>query len=70
MSADPIADLKRAETHYRSAVENAVEARAIRDDAIRAAARAGISHAEIYRALGETITRARIGQIATDKDRS
>ena len=65
---DPIADLKRAETHYRSAVENAVEARAIRDDAIRACARAGISHADIYRALGETITRARIGQIASEKE--
>lgn len=65
---DPIADLKRAETHYRSAVENAVEARAIRDDAIRAAIAAGMSHADVFRALDGTITRARIGQIASEKE--
>lgn len=65
--SDPITTLRRAETRYRSAVEKAVEARAVRDDAIRACARVGKSHAEIHRALDGTITRARIGQIAIEK---
>lgn len=64
---DPIANLKRAETRYRSAVEKAVEARAVRDDAIRAAITAGMTHADVFRALDGTITRARIGQIAIEK---
>lgn len=63
---DPVSNLKRAETRYRRAVEAAVEARARRDDAIRAAIRAGLTHADVFRELGETITRTRIGQIALE----
>ena len=57
-------ELQKAEARYARALLRLREARTAREQAIQAAARAGVSHAEIERQLGGTMTRSRVGQIA------
>lgn len=54
--------LRTMEQRYRMATERAENARADRNDAIRAALADGWTHAQIAEAMG--LTRGRIGQLA------
>jgi uncharacterized protein YerC len=58
----PINSLRLSEADYRDACQRAEELRALRNELVLAAVRAGYTHAQIANATG--LTRARIGQIA------
>jgi hypothetical protein len=57
-------ELRIREARYQRAFARAEAARLARNDAIRALIAAGHTHADIYRMLNGTLSRARIGQIA------
>ena len=55
--------LRRVQRRYERAEDRVTLLRDERDQEIRAAIRTGMTHAQIHRALGGRITRARISQI-------
>lgn len=61
-------ELRAAEARYQRAAKRLEQARADRDEAIRATIATGTSHAEVARILGNAISRTRIGQIAITTD--
>lgn len=61
--------LQQAQARYLRASQEAHLAQVRRDAYIRAMARGGHTHAEIYRVLNGAITRSRIGQIAQETEK-
>jgi DNA-binding NarL/FixJ family response regulator len=58
-----VEDLRKAEARYQRAFRRSEEARETRNEAVRQALAAGLTHAQIAEATG--LSRGRIGQMAS-----